>query len=84
MRQHARYALLTQKLLYLYALLPQLWRIRLIEYGIKLPVTNRLAAALRACKQLRQHGRRKGRIRRKSCGGGRVSFPFSAGVPITT
>ena len=64
MRQHARYALLTQKLLYLYALLLQFRCINLIEHSVKLPVTHRLAAALRACKQLRQHGRRKGRIRR--------------------
>ena len=52
MRQHARYALLTQKLLYLYALLLQFRRIGLIEYGVKLPVPHRLAAPLRACKQL--------------------------------
>lgn len=64
MRQHALYALLTQKLLYLYALLLQFRRINLIEHSVKLPVTHRLASALRACKQLRQHGRRKGRIRR--------------------
>ena len=53
MRQHALYALLTQKLLYLYALLLQFRRINLIEHSVKLPVTHRLAAALRACKQLR-------------------------------
>ena len=64
MRQHAQYALLTQKLLYLYALLLQLWRINLIEYGIKLPVTHRLATTLRACKQLCQHRGRKRCIRR--------------------
>ena len=64
MRQHALYALLTQKLLYLYALLAQFRRINLIEYSVKLPVTHRLAASLRACKQLRQHRRRKRCIRR--------------------
>ena len=64
MRQYARNALLTQKLLYLYALLLQFRCIGLIEYGTKLPVTHRLAATLCACKQLCQHGRRKGRIRR--------------------
>ena len=64
MRQHARYALLTQKLLYLYALLPQLWRIRLIEHSVKLPVSHRLASALRTCKQLCQHRGRKRCIRR--------------------
>ena len=64
MRQYARNVLLTQKLLYLYALLLQFRCIGLIEYGVKLPVSHRLAAPLRACKQLCQHGRRKGRIRR--------------------
>ena len=64
MRQHALYALLTQKLLYLYALLAQFRRISLIEHSVKLPVPHRFAAALRACKQLCQHRRRKGRIRR--------------------
>ena len=64
MRQHTRYALLTQKLLYWYALLAQFRRISLIEHSVKLPVTHRLTATLCACKQLRQHGRRKGRIRR--------------------
>ena len=64
MRQHTRYALLTQKLLYLYALLLQFRCISLIEYGVKLPVSHRLASALRTCKQLCQNGRRKGRIRR--------------------
>ena len=64
MRQYAWNALLTQKLLYLYALLLQFRCIGLIEYGVKLPVSHRLASALRTCKQLCQHGRRKGRIRR--------------------
>ena len=64
MRQHARYALLAQKLLYLYALLAQFRRVSLIEHSVKLPVTHRLTAALRACKQLRQHRRRKRCIRR--------------------
>ena len=66
MRQHARNAMLTQKLLYLYTLLPQLWCVGLIEYSVKLPVSHRLAATLRTCKQLRQHRRRKGGILR-SC-----------------
>ena len=44
--------MLTQKLLYLYALLAQFWRISLIEHSVKLPITHRLAATLRACKQL--------------------------------
>ena len=56
--------MLTQKLLYLYALLAQFWRISLIEHSVKLPVTHRLAATLRACKQLCQHRRCKRRIRR--------------------
>lgn len=56
--------MLTQKLLYLYALLAQFWRISLIEYGIKLPVSHRLASALRTCKQLCQHRGRKRCIRR--------------------
>ena len=64
MRQHALYAMLTQKLLYLYALLPQFRRINLIEYDIKLPVSHRLATTLRACKQLCQHRGRKRCIRR--------------------
>lgn len=66
MRQHAQYALLTQKLLYLYALLMQFRRIGLIEYSVKLPVSHRLASALRTCKQLCQHRWRKRCIRR-SC-----------------
>jgi len=56
--------MLTQKLLYLYALLAQFWRISLIEHSVKLPITHRLAATLRACKQLCQHRRCKRRIRR--------------------
>ena len=64
MRQHARNALLTQKLLYLYALLLQFRCIGLIEYSVKLPVSHRLAAALRTCKQLCQHRGRKRCIRR--------------------
>ena len=64
MRQHARYTLLTQKLLYLYALLAQFRRVGLIEYSVKLPVSHRLASALRTCKQLCQHRGRKRCIRR--------------------
>ena len=64
MRQHALYAMLTQKLLYLYALLLQFRCIGLIEYSVKLPVAHRLATTLRACKQLCQHRRCKRRIRR--------------------
>ena len=52
--------MLTQKLLYLYALLLQFRRIGLVEHGVKLPVSHRLATALRACKQLCQQVRRKG------------------------
>ena len=66
MRQHTRYALLTQKLLYGYAPLAQFRCISLIEHSVKLPVSHRLASALRTCKQLRQHRGRKGCIRR-SC-----------------
>ena len=66
MRQYARNALLTQKLLYLYALLLQFRCVGLIEYGVKLPVAHRLASALRTCKQLCQHRGRKKCIRR-SC-----------------
>lgn len=55
MRQHALYTMLTQKLLYLYALLLQFRRVGLIEYSVKLSVAHRLATTLRACKQLCQH-----------------------------
>ena len=51
--------MLTQKLLYLYALLLQFRRIGLVEHGVKLPVSHRLAATLRTCKQLCQHRWRK-------------------------
>ena len=42
MRQHALYTMLTQKLLYLYALLLQFRRVGLIEYSVKLSVATAL------------------------------------------